>query len=795
MQVYFAVYPALYSGTGKSKESLSTSLQAFRKYLDTCGAEMGREEFLPFYALPYLPDPSKHPSFQALFDPDWVSGQRLRLEMFMASVPRELPRPKLYTMYESYISRPVAMNGASSPPMASGSPQYRSPTRMSVADSDVGDEQVQQFLRAEGPYAANAIDSSLGIGRKGGRAGSPSHGSRSMASDDRLASPPLSTTPPQARKAGMPPLDARKGLHGGLPGSVMSRLGKEGATGRLQSVVAASATDVRDSFASLLSTESVLRESVVFDRPTTPVHPPVASSTDLAPLDYPKIRVALLTCPASHVRRLLEALRSRVIVTAKDGEARRRVLHGFHVCDLLGLSPDTAAATLGDGNAGAGGPGSILRALFAHEDPAVRLALARLLNVLASYSIGRTYLLGASEACAEILCSVMAKETEDTSLRRQVLATLQKLTLRTKAQLMLIRLKVIPLVADILRYPDFNTKVTIKYGMALLMNLCLRQAGQIACEDPQVEILAVLQEYLESTDAQVRAYVNGTLYSVLQRPAIREKAWQMGLESILSLIGKKSEPTFARQIRYILQLLKSTNLPPSIPPEDPGLHDDSADLVDDSSNQYYGDDDSEDDPVDVEEQQQLVDQLGKTAAFGQSIRQGEVLLEEYRADKVAARQEFMRVSVSVQDMGLGQGEAARSPPDTALPSSSEDKEAAAPSMESLLQRPVTPQIKVGSQRLPGGAATERPPSSSSSQVLKLDRAGSARSRPGSSSISATSRLPSASSASASGSPRGVPAIKRAQSAGRREGSLVSSPERKADRPATSRPSPSREGRS
>ncbi|KAL7748972.1 hypothetical protein RI367_005620 [Sorochytrium milnesiophthora] len=67
--IYFAVHhmhPATQSPTkGRDK---AASMEAFKRFLETRGAQLSKTpEFLPFYALPYLPDPASHPSFSEIF--------------------------------------------------------------------------------------------------------------------------------------------------------------------------------------------------------------------------------------------------------------------------------------------------------------------------------------------------------------------------------------------------------------------------------------------------------------------------------------------------------------------------------------------------------------------------------------------------------------------------------------------------------------------------------------------------------------------------------------------------------
>ena len=52
----------------KDKGDLERSMRIFKSFLETKGAALCQTtEFLPFYALPFVPDPTAHPSFKPLF--------------------------------------------------------------------------------------------------------------------------------------------------------------------------------------------------------------------------------------------------------------------------------------------------------------------------------------------------------------------------------------------------------------------------------------------------------------------------------------------------------------------------------------------------------------------------------------------------------------------------------------------------------------------------------------------------------------------------------------------------------
>jgi hypothetical protein len=57
---------------------------------------------------------------------------------------------------------------------------------------------------------------------------------------------------------------------------------------------------------------------------------------------------------------------------------------------------------------------------------------------------------------------------------------------------------------------------------------------------------------------QVRTYVNGTLYCILERRKLREEARALNMDQGLRYLSNKSEPRFKRQIDYILSHLEES---------------------------------------------------------------------------------------------------------------------------------------------------------------------------------------------------------------------------------------------
>lgn len=62
---------------------------------------------------------------------------------------------------------------------------------------------------------------------------------------------------------------------------------------------------------------------------------------------------------------------------------------------------------------------------------------------------------------------------------------------------------------------------SLEYASALLLNLCLRRGGKAKCELEIDLTLNVMVALLSHPDVQVRTFVNGILYSLLDLPLLK----------------------------------------------------------------------------------------------------------------------------------------------------------------------------------------------------------------------------------------------------------------------------------
>ena len=74
---------------------------AFRRFLESpVGKALSESpEFLPYYALPYVSNPTDHPSFKSIFQTRWVEDLRRRLEHFLRVVLESVDTPEIYRAF------------------------------------------------------------------------------------------------------------------------------------------------------------------------------------------------------------------------------------------------------------------------------------------------------------------------------------------------------------------------------------------------------------------------------------------------------------------------------------------------------------------------------------------------------------------------------------------------------------------------------------------------------------------------------------------------------------------------
>ncbi|XP_067851349.1 lisH domain-containing protein ARMC9 isoform X2 [Heptranchias perlo] len=101
LHVYFAIFPLKNSVGKPDKDDVDERTSHFKNYLETRGAALSQTtEFLPFYALPFVPNPMVHPSFKELFQDSWTPELKMRLQKFLSACLKMNNVPRLLSLFK-----------------------------------------------------------------------------------------------------------------------------------------------------------------------------------------------------------------------------------------------------------------------------------------------------------------------------------------------------------------------------------------------------------------------------------------------------------------------------------------------------------------------------------------------------------------------------------------------------------------------------------------------------------------------------------------------------------------------
>ena len=452
-----------------------------------------------------MPDISSHPSFKDLFTSEWALALKARLSDFLSITPSFASEPRLLAICRNYRELGAGAGAGSAHPVAEARKDLQA-LKQRLLDSELRAVEAKQAAASREAAMARGGSEAIGVALDAMATLSQQLSldpatlgglqRRVAAAQQRLGFEPTSFAP---ARAAAPPADGGGGYGGGGGGG--------GGAAQDDGMGAAPLND---------------RQSLGQAVPM------------LAALDYAAIKQTMFEA-AADAPLLMQALRWRLTKTPR--RQRRTALIQYVQNDLL--SQEVTMAALADSS-----------------PPAAREQALRLINLFASEPSGRSYLL-AQPALIPRLCDLLMSEAMDTVARQNALGSLQKLSLRRQPQNAMIDADVIAWLVKVLSDADSLSQYSIEYGTALLMNLSLRTAGKAKCTERSLDILTALSQLMESDSMQVRTYVNGTLYSVLTRPSLKERAHEIGLPDSLKLLIEHSDETFARQINYILEQLES----------------------------------------------------------------------------------------------------------------------------------------------------------------------------------------------------------------------------------------------
>ncbi|KAF2368520.1 Armadillo-type fold [Trinorchestia longiramus] len=548
LHVYFATAPIRLG----RKEDHVAAMTVFKQYVDTCPSQLGSvSELLPFYALPYVPEPHTHAAFSSVFQESWQSCLRSRLHGWLKECL--IPPPALVAMV-------VVVFGRWWWCLAGGGGVWKMVVVFGrwwcLAGGGVW--QVVVFIVVMLCIGVRSSKSSAGVAC--GVSGAVAEASRSHRA--------------LKRKLRRLQDDYHRLLGVSLELTSALQQSVTGADVDLEATLAACTHRHPDLFTSALADTQASPATILMETLHRSGLQGV-SSAPLSALDYTAVSTCLSDGGLLDCLLLLQALRQRV-TRVTEGGARQAVVASYVRSDVLGIAQPSHDTT-GDQHPVSRCWARLSLGLRSPEPHLLGNSLARLLSALASFPLGRHYL-GRSLSVCSLLQGVLLEDLVDAATQDLCLAALQKLSVRGNVQERLIKGGCVEWTVRALdEGAGTLSPSSQECCAALLLNLSLRSEGRAAILPLMSKLIPTITKLLAEKRPTVVSYMSGVLYSLLSEPRFRHEALALRLDSFVARLAQSSEEEeYRQQLQYLVsQLLRedSPTPPVSPPPSPPHLQD------------------------------------------------------------------------------------------------------------------------------------------------------------------------------------------------------------------------------
>ncbi|KHN85025.1 LisH domain-containing protein ARMC9 [Toxocara canis] len=484
IRIYFATFPLRKSPAAKSE--YREKIADLKSYLEEgAGSKLSdTPELVQYFALPYVNEPGKHPVFKELVQKKWAKGILEKLERQLSRQVLNDGEAKLIKWMAAYYQYAQQTQDSFISPALDASAAHCS-DRSALEYRELQDDYYKLI-----DIAAELIDC---LER--------SYQGKTISADyfADISSRLMESS-----------VEAERRMQKSAAGSAKTRMKRNRSLkGRVDSKKKDSPIKKSESTGTLIPADPNARPSAKVEED---------AAVDLvAQLNYTKIANQLIKNTTSRISTLLlHALRQQITRVGKAAAVRS--VEMFAQKDVLMLKHrrnSVVAAIVNQGDAGNN----------------VKEELGRFLNALASFRIGRDYLLSFSQG--KELLTLLSAALKSKKLHHHAgdhsLAALQKLSLRSSVQKELISQGMLEWLAYVL-----DSKINafaLEYGCALLMNLCLNPVSNSTLGRVSIPLLNTISSLLRNDNKEICKYVNGVLYSVMCVGRVRARAKEIDLET------------------------------------------------------------------------------------------------------------------------------------------------------------------------------------------------------------------------------------------------------------------------
>ncbi|KAJ3128411.1 LisH domain-containing protein armc9 [Nowakowskiella sp. JEL0407] len=529
-------------------------MEQFKNFLETRGSELCKTtQYLSFYALPYVPDPRTHPSFQEIFTKEWVEETEGRMQQLIStSLQNNVPR------ILKFVNNPD-LNSSEETKRDHGE-YLENKTRF--RDLELHERELNiKHRKLQNDYhnlitIATELVQALAASVSGEQI-TPKYLS-SIA--QRLASfkkkNPDATTPPPIMENSHQ--QQRTNIHSAYEishhdqhkknnpirktqSSTISRSHHSHApapiTQELPPQIEMKTQEKRKEILNRMNSISKKEAAEYNDKEQTNSENS-RNLQDLRAEDYDYQKISNDLIPGNQSFYDQEVL----LKSAHKLLAPQLIRSSKNNLDILGFKAN------------------LPKKIFKQSKDRVKLQFVTLANFMASFSVGREYILTAGRDFFVVsLADELINCIEESGYRQNLLATLQKLSLRRSVQTMLNNKSIITFLLKLLyENIDSLSEYTIEYSSAMLMNLCLRTLGKKECKKNYSGLFKVLNSLLEMEDFQVKTYAHGILYSLFSDAEIRQEALEFGMDEILNFLKNQyKDAGLIGQIDFVINQLNS----------------------------------------------------------------------------------------------------------------------------------------------------------------------------------------------------------------------------------------------
>ena len=576
IQVYFAIYPSLYRDSKiNCNKTIQESMNEFKTFLEKKEYEISKTpEFLSYYALPYVNNPQTHPSYMKLFSPEWANELKDKIK---SSIKTYLPSIKYPVIYDLVTNDAGLINNNPNNSIISQNMMktyLESLSQGNFNNEDAGnlnnsnlninnsnfanipnqsfenDELIQ--LREENEKLKKKDESNKNTFISSQRSWTNLAlnilnysfdlvmlcKSNKNYNDVLLKSDKINKKLMKFQSFLNKNLEDLEKLKSNVNNTFLS--GIRDRNDEMENIVNSNYDDLSNINNSLINNSNIQNRSFHIEYDHT--HLIDINSFQNTVYNKKKNKNISIEDDLKYAF-VIRELRLRAF-RRNDQHLKKTTLYSIFFYDLYFKF-------------------NLLKEIISNSQtyPNLSLEMMKLLNQIASLIKGRNYLLmreNSNQMIGDIVNCKM-NEKEDSELRQNCLGTIQKFTLRIIPQNKLIELGIIKWLIDTFTYENKNlSDYTIEYGLALILNLSLKKNGREKFEEDSERIIQILINYINVDNIQTQTCVNGTLYSLIKRPLLREEAKKFGVDNIIKNI-QSSNTQNQKQMTYILEELNNEN--------------------------------------------------------------------------------------------------------------------------------------------------------------------------------------------------------------------------------------------